>query len=208
MLPTVKDLVAPLRLARLWICAACMCRHGQQQAAGMYRKLPQLLLYRTHNLRRKTAAIAEVLGLNPDQASRLVRADPRLMTYAPETLRRRAGALRQLLLLPGRAALRRLVVRWPSLLRKSESSIAGKVPVIQEQLGLEDRRSAAAVVQQHPYLASYSARPPQPPAKEEVGGVYGLVLMRPARFDMRYPGFIAQQAEQQAAAQQAAAPQQ
>jgi hypothetical protein len=94
----------------------------------MYRKLPQLLLYRTFNLRRKTATIAELLGLNPGAADQLVRADPRLMTYASETLQQRAEALTQLLQLRDQAALRRLVMRWPSLLRKSTESIAGGSP--------------------------------------------------------------------------------
>jgi hypothetical protein len=101
------------------------CRHGQEQAAAMYNKLPQLLLYRTPNLRRKTAAIAEALGLNPTQANQLVRSDPRLMTYAPETLQQRAEALQELLQLPGQAVLRKVVMGWPSLLRKSTQSIAG-----------------------------------------------------------------------------------
>lgn len=91
----------------------------------MYSKLPQLLLYRTHNLRNKTAAIAEALGLNPVQADQLVRSDPRLMTYAPETLQQRAVALQELLQLPGQPALRKVVLGWPSLLRKRTQSIAG-----------------------------------------------------------------------------------
>jgi hypothetical protein len=100
-------------------------RHGQKQAAAMYRKLPQLLLYRTFNLRRKTATITDLLGLNPGAADQLVRSDPRLMTYAPETLQQRAEALTQLLGLRDQGALRRLVLRWPSLLRKSTESVAG-----------------------------------------------------------------------------------
>jgi ABC-type proline/glycine betaine transport system ATPase subunit len=92
----------------------------------MYRKLPQLLLYRTYNLRRKTAVIADLLGLNPEQADQLVRADPRLMTYAPETLQQRAEALLELLGLRDQGALRRVVMRYPSLLRKSTESIEGR----------------------------------------------------------------------------------
>uniref|UniRef100_A0A383W8V6 Uncharacterized protein n=1 Tax=Tetradesmus obliquus TaxID=3088 RepID=A0A383W8V6_TETOB len=289
---------------------ALVQRHGQEQAAAMYSKLPQLLLYRTHNLRNKTAAIAEALGLSPGQADQLVRSDPRLMTYAPETLQQRAVALQELLGLPGQPALRKVVLGWPSLLRKRTQSIADKLKVLQEQLALQDANAAAAVMRQHPYLASYSAaalqqplqhlqqlddsspladlkpkaaevlrakpwlltlggdaaagperslagrlqlldqlagisdswraavsalagssaadvaavvgssgfvervqwllqqRPEQPPAKEEVGGLYGLVTMRLARFEMRYPGFVAQQKERQVAAKQAASVQQ
>jgi hypothetical protein len=102
------------------------CRHGQEQAAAMYSKLPQLLLYRTPNLRRKTAALAAVLGLNPSQANQLVRSDPRLLTYSPDLLQQRGEALQELLQLRGQKGLRKVVMAWPSLLRKSTQSIAGE----------------------------------------------------------------------------------
>jgi hypothetical protein len=103
-----------------------------------------------------------------------------------------------------------------------DRSLAGRLQLLEQLAGISDgwrlavtalagsdAADVAAVVGHSGFVQRVQwllqQRPDQPPAKEEVAGVYGLVMTRPARFEVRYPGFIAQQKERQAAAERAAA---
>lgn len=106
-----------------------------------------------------------------------------------------------------------------------ERSLAGRLQLLEQLAGISDSWRAAVsalagssaadvadVVSSNGFVERVQwllqQRPEQPPAKEEVAGLYGLVTMRQARFEMRFPGFVAQQKERQVAAKQAASVQQ
>jgi hypothetical protein len=106
-------------------------------------------------------------------------------------------------------------------------SLAGRLQLLLQLAGISDSWRAAvaalagqpagdvaAVIGHREFVARLQwllqQRPEQPPAQAAAHGggglgLYSLVTMRQSRFEMRFPGFVAQQAEQQAAAQQAVA---
>jgi hypothetical protein len=106
-------------------------------------------------------------------------------------------------------------------------SLAGRLQLLLQLAGISDSWRAAvaalagqpagdvaAVIGHREFVARLQwlllQRPEQPPAQAAAhggggSGLYSLVTMRQSRFEMRFPGFVAQQAEQQAAAQQAVA---
>jgi hypothetical protein len=108
-------------------------------------------------------------------------------------------------------------------------SLAGRLQLLLQLAGISDSWRAAvaalagqpagdvaAVIGHREFVARLQwllqQRPEEPPAQAaehggEAFGVYSLVMMRQARFELRFPGFVAQLAEQQAAAQHAVAQQ-
>lgn len=101
------------------------CRHGKEAAASMYRRLPQLLLYRSHTLQRKTGVLTHSLGLTRKGANWLVQRNPRLLTFSADSMAGRLKGLVGLLGLEKREQLKDLVLAQPSLLYKSTENIAG-----------------------------------------------------------------------------------
>jgi hypothetical protein len=188
--------------------AAVLQRHpylAGHSAAALQQPLQQLQQVADGVL--STASAEEALsGMQPSPVAGLrskavgvLRANPWLLTLSSEAA---AGPQRSL---AGRLQLLQQLAGISDSWREAVAALAGK-----------PAGDVAAVIGHSNFVARLQwllqQRPAQPPAKtadsSEVLGIYGLVTMRQARFEMRFPGFVAQQAEQQAAAQQAGAEQQ
>jgi hypothetical protein len=160
--------------------AAVMRRHpylASQSTAAVQQPLQQL-----HQL-----ADSSPLKLLKSKAAEVLRAKPWLLT------------------LGGAAAAdgpqRSLAGRLQLLQQLAEISDGWRLAV--EALAGSSAEDVAAVICDKDFVKRVQwllqQQPAQPPAKEEVSGLYGLIMMRSARFEMRYPGFIEQQTEGQAA---------
>lgn len=104
-------------------------RFGQDKAANLCEREPQLLQYPSANLRRKIKTLGAALQLTPEDSYDMLRRQPRLLTYDSETLVQRIEELRELLRLGHNAGdvrqLRKILTNRPSLLNKNPQTIAG-----------------------------------------------------------------------------------